>query len=65
MTSIGSEFGVLVVSLASQENDILLPDLVKDVFTSSKGKRSSLALGLVQRTFKKVSFSTPSRVRKK
>lgn len=60
--SIGPESGALVVSPASQEKDVLLADLVKDVFASSNGKGSSLALGLMQRPFKKVSFTTPSRV---
>ncbi len=60
-TSIGLEFCALVVSLAPWEKDVLLADLVKDVFTFGKGKGSSLALGLLQRPFKKVSFSTPSR----
>ena len=61
-TSLGPESGALVVSPASQEKDVLLADLVKDVCASSKGKGSSLALGLMQRPFKKVSFTTPSRV---
>ena len=64
-TSIGLESGALVVSLAPQEKDVLLADLVKDVFASGKGKGSSIALGLMQRPFKKVSFSTPSRVGRK
>ena len=42
-----------------------MTDLVKDVCASSKGKGSSLALGLMQRPFKKVSFTTPSRVGRK
>ena len=45
--SIGPEYGALVVSPASQEKDVLLADLVKYVFASSKGKGSSLALGLM------------------
>ena len=63
--SIGPESSALVVCPASQEKDVLLADLVKDVFTSSIGKGSSLALGLMQRPFKKVSFTTPSRVGRK
>lgn len=63
--SIGPDSGALVVSPASQEKDVLLADLVKDVFASSTGKGSSLALGLMQRPFKKVSFTTPSRVGRK
>jgi hypothetical protein len=61
-TSLGPESGALVVSFASQEKDVLLVDLVKDVCASSKGKGSSLSLDLMQRPFKKVSFTTPSRV---
>ena len=61
-TSIGLEFGVLVICPAPQEKDVLLVDLIKDVFASGKGKGSSIALGLMQIPFKKVSFSTPSRV---
>ena len=36
-TSLGPESGALVVSPASQEKDVLLADLVKDVCASSKG----------------------------
>ena len=64
-TSLNPESGALVVYPASQEKDVLLADLVKDVYASSKGKGSSLALGLMQRPFKKVSFTTPSRVGRK
>ena len=58
-TSLGPESGALVVSPASQEKDALLADLVKDLFVLGKGKGSSLALGLMQRPFKKVSFASP------
>ena len=57
-TSIGPESGALVISPPPQEKDVLLADFVKDVFSSCKGKGSSIALGPVQRPFKKVSFST-------
>ena len=51
-----------MIYLAPQEKGVLLSDLVKDVFSSSEGKGSSIDLGLMQRPFKKVSFSTHSRV---
>ena len=58
-TSIGPKSGDLVISLAPQEKDVLLLDLVKDVFSSGKGKGSSISLGLMQRKFNKISFFTP------
>lgn len=50
-----------MVSSAPQDNDILLADLAKEVFASGKGNGSPLTLGLLQRSFKKVPFATPSR----
>ena len=44
----------------SEDNDVVLSNLVKDVLASGKGKGSPLPLGLMHRPFKRVSF-TPLR----
>ena len=46
-TSIGPDSSALVVSFVAQEKNVLVEDLVKDVFTSGKGKGSSISLGLM------------------
>ena len=43
--------------IVPQDIDTILADLVKDVLAFGKGKRSPLPLGLMQRPYKKVSFT--------
>lgn len=56
---IAPESDALVTPMVSEDNDIVLADLVKDVLASGKGKGSPLPLGLMHRPFKQVSFTPP------